>query len=214
MITKKIFMEPEDNNKPNFAEEEIKKQKRGHYNKKIIKYFFVAGLALAAMGFFMTYQGPKPNPPQDDNALSAEQMAAISQAGKDKENTAILGDNINQNMQSKFDPTKLNIEDMKTGAGEEVKAGDKVSVHYTGWLTDGTKFDSSLDRGQPFSFTVGAGQVIAGWDQGLLGMKAGGKRKLTIPSALGYGASGVPGAIPPNAILIFEIELLKISNFQ
>lgn len=197
-------MEPENENIPT----------HNRHNKKIIKYFFLAALALAAAGFLMTYRGPKTKLPQDENALPSEQMAAINKAAEDKENTAILGDNINQNMQPKFDSTKLNIEDIKLGGGDEVKAGDKVSVHYTGWLTDGTKFDSSLDRGQPFSFTVGAGQVIAGWEQGLLGMKAGGKRKLVIPAALGYGASGVPGAIPPNAILIFEIELLKISNFQ
>ncbi len=194
---------------------EQENQTHNSRNKKIIKYFFLAGLALAAVGFLMTYQGPKSKPPQDENALSPEQLAAISQAAEDKNNTAILGDNINNsNMQPKFDPTKLGIQDLKIGGGDEVKSGDKVSVHYTGWLTDGTKFDSSLDRGQPFSFTVGAGQVIAGWDQGLLGMKAGGKRKLTIPANLGYGGQGVPGTIPPNAILIFEIELLKISNFQ
>ena len=190
-------------------------QTHASHNKKIIKYFFLAGFALAAVGFLMTYEGPKPKPPQDDNALSSEQLAAISQAAGDKNNTAILGDNINNsNMQPKFDPTKLGIEDIKTGGGDAVKPGDKVSVNYAGWLTDGVKFDNSYDRGQPFSFTVGAGQVIQGWDRGLLGMKIGGKRKLIIPAALGYGAQGVPGTIPPNAILIFEIELLKISNFQ
>ncbi|MBU1180054.1 FKBP-type peptidyl-prolyl cis-trans isomerase [Patescibacteria group bacterium] len=108
-----------------------------------------------------------------------------------------------------FDPTKLNIEDIKIGGGEEAKNGDTVQVHYTGTLIDGTKFDSSLDRNQPFSFTIGAGQVIQGWELGVVGMKIGGKRKLTIPASLGYGASGVPGTIPQNAVLIFEIELLK-----
>lgn len=181
-------------------------------NKKILKYFFFAALAVAVVGFLITYEGPKPKPPEDGQALSPEQLASIVKASEDKENAAILGNNMT-NTQPKFDPVKLNIEDLKIGGGDEVKNGDKVYVHYSGWLVDGTKFDSSLDRGQPFSFTVGQGQVIAGWEQGLLGMKVGGKRKLVIPAAWGYGASGVPGVIPPNSILIFEIELLKINNY-
>ena len=105
----------------------------------------------------------------------------------------------------------LKIETLKEGTGEESKNGDMVSVHYTGTLEDGTKFDSSLDRGTPFEFKLGAGRVIKGWDLGVLGMKIGEKRRLTIPSDLGYGPNGIPGAIPPNAILIFEIELLDIN---
>jgi protein-disulfide isomerase len=100
--------------------------------------------------------------------------------------------------------------DVATGSGAPVKAGDKVSVHYTGTLTDGKVFDSSRTHGSPFTFTVGAGQVIKGWDQGLVGMKVGGKRTLTLPPDLGYGARGAPPAIPPNATLVFEIELLKV----
>ena len=107
-------------------------------------------------------------------------------------------------------PSGLKYEDMVVGTGEAAKAGQTVSVHYTGWLTDGKKFDSSKDRGQPFSFPLGAGRVIKGWDEGVQGMKVGGKRKLTIPAQLGYGARGAGGAIPPNATLIFEVELLKI----
>ena len=103
------------------------------------------------------------------------------------------------------------VEDFVVGAGPEAKAGDNVSVHYTGTLTDGKKFDSSVDRGQPFSFPLGKGRVIRGWDVGVAGMKVGGKRKLIIPPAEGYGASGAGGVIPPNATLVFEVELLKIN---
>ncbi len=104
-------------------------------------------------------------------------------------------------------------EDLVVGTGAETKNGDVVTVHYTGTLIDGTKFDSSLDRGEPFSFVLGAGNVIEGWEQGVLGMKVGGKRKLTIPPDLGYGETG-QGSIPPNATLIFEIELLKTEPQQ
>ncbi len=106
--------------------------------------------------------------------------------------------------------TELVVSDEVVGTGPEAKRGDKVTVHYTGWLTDGTKFDSSLDRSRPFSFRLGANEVIAGWDQGVAGMKVGGKRKLTIPPDLGYGAAGAGGVIPPNATLVFDVELLKI----
>lgn len=106
--------------------------------------------------------------------------------------------------------TSLVVRDEVVGTGPEAKSGDKVTVHYTGWLTDGTKFDSSLDRNRPFSFTLGANEVIAGWDQGVAGMKIGGKRKLTIPPDLGYGAAGAGDVIPANATLVFDVELLKI----
>jgi FKBP-type peptidyl-prolyl cis-trans isomerase FkpA len=104
----------------------------------------------------------------------------------------------------------LKYTDDLVGTGTEALAGKTVSVHYTGWLTDGTKFDSSKDRGQPFSFPLGAGRVIKGWDEGVAGMKVGGKRSLVIPPELGYGARGAPGAIPPNATLKFEVELLDV----
>lgn len=106
--------------------------------------------------------------------------------------------------------TELQIKDLKVGTGEEAKSGKKVSVHYTGWLTDGTKFDSSVDRGTPFPFVLGQGRVIPGWEQGVAGMKVGGKRKLTIPPQLGYGERGAGGVIPPNATLVFDVELLKV----
>lgn len=105
---------------------------------------------------------------------------------------------------------ELKIDDTKVGTGAEAVSGKRVTVHYTGTLTDGTKFDSSVDRGQPFSFMLGAGQVIKGWDQGVAGMKVGGTRKLTIPADLGYGATGAGGVIPPNATLLFDVELLKV----
>ncbi len=104
----------------------------------------------------------------------------------------------------------LIIEDITEGSGDEARAGQTVSVHYTGWLTDGTKFDSSKDRNEPFEFALAARHVIAGWDEGVQGMKPGGVRKLTIPPNLGYGARGAGGVIPPNATLVFEVALLKI----
>lgn len=105
----------------------------------------------------------------------------------------------------------LQIKDLTVGTGAEAVEGAEVSVHYTGWLMDGTKFDSSLDRGEPFSFTPGAGMVIAGWEKGVVGMKVGGKRELVIPPEMGYGAEGAGGVIPPNATLKFQIELLGVT---
>lgn len=104
----------------------------------------------------------------------------------------------------------LKYEDIEGGTGAVAKSGQKAKVHYTGWLTSGQKFDSSKDRNDPFEFTLGAGQVIKGWDEGVAGMKVGGKRKLTIPPELGYGARGAGGVIPPNSELIFEVELLGV----
>ena len=117
--------------------------------------------------------------------------------------------------------TGLAIDDVQVGTGETASAGQQVSVHYTGWLWEadasapeggrhGAKFDSSKDRGQPFGFALGAGQVIAGWDQGVAGMKVGGTRRLLIPASLGYGARGAGGVIPPNATLLFEVDLLSV----
>src|SRR5512141_2421803 len=101
---------------------------------------------------------------------------------------------------------------IKEGTGASPVPGDAVKVHYTGWLENGTKFDSSVDRNQPFDFIIGVGQVVPGWDEGVMTMRVGGKRKLVIPPQLGYGASGAGGAIPPNATLIFEVELLDVAR--
>jgi FKBP-type peptidyl-prolyl cis-trans isomerase FkpA len=115
-------------------------------------------------------------------------------------------------MAEKMTDSGLKYEDLAEGEGPVAAAGQKVSVHYTGWLTDGRKFDSSLDRNEPFSFPLGRGMVIRGWDEGVAGMKVGGRRRLTIPPQLGYGPRGAGGVIPPNATLVFEVELLEIQQ--
>ncbi len=121
-------------------------------------------------------------------------------------------DKPDQKGEAKKVKTKSGLEyiDLKEGTGAKAKDGDMVEVHYTGWLKDGKKFDSSLDRGQPFTFKLGAGMVIKGWDEGVAGMKEGGKRKLIIPSDLAYGPNGRPPVIPANAELTFEVELIKV----
>ena len=121
-----------------------------------------------------------------------------------------VGGSMAENNQEVTTPSGLKYLDQVVGTGEVAVAGKTVSVHYTGWLENGKKFDSSVDRGQAFSFPLGAGRVIKGWDEGVQGMKVGGKRKLTIPSNLGYGPQGAGGAIPPNATLIFDVELLGV----
>lgn len=175
--------------------------------KNLIPFLIVGIIIVAgALGiyFILNQQTPaveiKKNPEE-------EPMKFIQDQNQDK------NQNTNNHPQS-VSPTpsvkELKIEDEKLGEGVEVKSGDTIVIHYTGTLENGQKFDSSLDRGQPFETQIGVGQVIKGWDQGLIGMKVGGKRKLTIPSDLAYGEQGIPGAIPPNAILIFELELLEI----
>ncbi|MCU7906948.1 MAG: FKBP-type peptidyl-prolyl cis-trans isomerase [Candidatus Thiodiazotropha sp. (ex Epidulcina cf. delphinae)] len=115
-------------------------------------------------------------------------------------------------MSEKITDSGLQYEDLSEGSGSLATAGQRVTVHYTGWLKDGDKFDSSLDRNQPFDFTLGKGMVIRGWDEGVAGMKVGGKRRLTIPPQLGYGSRGAGGVIPPNATLVFDVELLGVSE--
>ncbi len=126
-----------------------------------------------------------------------------------KESTSAISSALTNN---NYEIQGMKVEILKEGTGEEAKNGDTVTVHYTGTLEDGTKFDSSQDRGTPFSFILGAGRVIKGWDLGVAGMKVGEQRKLTIPSNLGYGAQGAGEVIPPNATLIFEVELLGINQ--
>ena len=121
-----------------------------------------------------------------------------------------VGGSMAESNQEVTTPSGLKYVDQAVGTGDVAVVGKNVSVHYTGWLENGKKFDSSVDRGQSFSFPLGAGRVIKGWDEGVQGMKVGGKRKLTIPSELGYGSRGAGGVIPPNATLIFDVELLGV----
>jgi FKBP-type peptidyl-prolyl cis-trans isomerase len=137
--------------------------------------------------------------------INTEESQSDVQGTTDEQTEPTGGEVMDNNAQG----TNLKVEDIQVGSGDVASAGKKVTVHYTGTLTDGTKFDSSVDRNQPFTFTLGAGEVIQGWDQGVAGMKVGGKRKLTIPPSLGYG-SRATGPIPANSTLIFDVELLKV----
>lgn len=140
-------------------------------------------------------------------ALGSFVASPIAEAAKKKENSTPP-----TKKEEKVTVTKsgLKIEEVAVGSGAEATAGKNVRVHYTGWLTNGTKFDSSVDRGTPFEFPLGKGRVIAGWDEGVAGMKEGGKRKLTIPAKLGYGDAGAGGVIPGGATLVFDVELIKV----
>lgn len=157
-------------------------------NKFMVVAVIVGGLAVAA--YIMSRRNQ-----------SIEQIAGSEAGNSTATTTSGTGD---QNV------TELKIEDIKVGDGAEAVAGKTVVVHYTGTLVDGKKFDSSVDRGQPFPFPLGAGRVIQGWDKGVQGMKVGGKRKLTIPPSMGYGEQGAGGVIPPNATLLFDVELLEV----
>lgn len=157
--------------------------------------------------YFWKNLGQEPAPMKNTGKSSVGEIRVPG--GESKE--PVVQSKDNQSKRETSMAEELKIEVLKEGSGDRVtKKGDTISVHYVGTLTDGTKFDSSVDRGEPFSFTVGAGQVIRGWDEGLLGMKVGEKRKLTIPSEMGYGSRGAGAFIPPNATLVFETELMDI----
>jgi len=142
--------------------------------------------------------------------IQAALLLSLSSGSIAADNQEIKKETKNMAEQTVTTESGLTYLDMTVGTGRLAELGDTASVHYTGWLADGKKFDSSVDRKEPFSFRLGAGQVIKGWDEGLMGMKIGGKRKLTIPPQLGYGARGAGGVIPPNATLTFDVELLDL----
>lgn len=163
---------------------------RGQANFSLI--FILILVVLAVGAFFYLY---KPVPSNDPSLTQFPENEASPSVGSEQTGGDFVQD--------------LVKEDLTVGTGDEAVPGKKVTVHYTGTLTNGQKFDSSVDRGQPFTFDLGSGNVIQGWDIGVAGMKVGGKRKLIIPASLGYGGTAV-GAIPANSTLIFEVELLKV----
>ena len=174
----------------------------------------VAGLVVAGLGCDEDKKESKPAVAAETKPVPAAETGGTRRKEKEKEEPA-MSEPAPQKPKVEpvasaevTTPSGLKYLDLVAGTGETPRKGDAVRVHYTGWLTNGTKFDSSLDRGEPLVFPIGMGHVIKGWDEGVSTMKVGGKRKLIIPPALGYGESGAGGAIPPNATLVFEVELL------
>jgi len=163
-----------------------------------------AGESQPAAGSATTPGGSASTSTGTSGSVSTGASAGSMSAGATSQATAPAGQEITT-------ASGLKYQDLVIGTGAEATVGHTVRVHYTGWLTDGTKFDSSLDRGQPIEFPLGTSGIIRGWNEGLTGMKVGGKRKLTIPPDLGYGAEGRPPVIPPNATLVFDVELVGVS---
>jgi FKBP-type peptidyl-prolyl cis-trans isomerase len=143
-------------------------------------------------------------------ALFSSVVFLVYSANQKPQEAQVGPPEVDANTETITTPSGLQYQDITEGTGAEANELDLVTVHYTGWLEDGTKFDSSVDRDKPFQFTLGTGGVIKGWDEGVAGMKEGGKRRLVIPSELGYGAAGSPPVIPPNATLIFDVELIDV----
>lgn len=163
-------------------------------------HLLIGGILVAIVATFLIWQ----------QTIVKKNSANSENVGTTSENSNI---NLNNNMEDQSTKNEeLKIETLQEGSGPEAKNNDVVSVHYTGYLINGQVFDSSVGRGEPFVFTLGAGRVIKGWDLGVLGMKVGEKRKLTIPPDLAYGNAGAGGVIPPNATLIFEVEMVKIGQ--
>lgn len=170
-------------------------------------YITLFTVVIVAVGGYFIFKIPSPdiNQPLQEASLSDNiESVDTNTLGAETSVASEAGSTTSTNMNE-----KLEILDEVVGRGTEAVVGKNVTVNYSGTLTNGTKFDSSYDRNQPFAFKLGAGEVIAGWDQGVVGMKVGGKRKLTIPPSLGYGSVDL-GTIPPNSTLIFEVELLKV----
>lgn len=162
---------------------------------KSVFIYFILIIAIGATGWALFLKGGGET---DMDVLSATESSMVDDEGTGEGAETVTLDN------------GLQYQDLVSGDGPEIAAGQVAEVHYTGWLADGTKFDSSVDRGETFTFPLGAGMVIKGWDIGVEGMKVGGKRKLTIPPDLAYGDSGAGGLIPPGATLVFDVELISI----
>ena len=174
-------------------------------NKKYLVILLII-LILIIVGAYFLVQ------PKKQNAQPASETAALSQVQSTTDNQGSVATDQNQKTPTSYNIQGMKVEILKEGSGDAAKSGDAVTVNYVGTLENGTKFDSSIDRGTPFQFTLGQNRVIQGWELGVVGMKVGEKRKLTIPPELGYGDQAVGGVIPANATLVFEIDLLGINK--